>query len=433
MAAGSRLCSVRRRAGSASAAGVGATVTLPPRLTTQSRLVPRELSVVAEDDGEYVVGNPETGVFVALPAIGVTVIERLRGGATLGEAGLAASAEVGEEVDTVDFGNTLVELGFIATVDGASIASQAEPSSRRWISGVRPELVRPLFAPLAWVCYGVLFLACVLLMVVVPAYRPDPGDVFFLPSPVFSFGVLAVWAMLSSAGHEAAHWLAARAQGVPARFSIGRRLYFLVFETDLSQLWSLPRRRRFGPLLAGLAYDTVTLSALLAVAVISSDGFVDQVAAALVVVEASGILFQFMVFLRTDLYAVLVMLLGCRELWRVNSLELRRMFGRLSEPQAAELHAAHPRDRRVARWFRWLSVAGLAAAAGYFAAVFVPALWTLLGWIVESLSDAAPTSGRFWQSAVFAVLSLLPVTLLIGVAVRERLGRRRSPSRPTLR
>jgi hypothetical protein len=397
-------------------------------LTTQSRLVLRELTVVPEDDGEYVVGDPETGVFVALPAIGVTVIERLRGGATLEESGQAASADVGEEVDAVDFGNTLVELGFVAEVDGVSIAPRPESPPRRWIAGVRPELARPLFAPLAWVCYGVLFIACVVLMVVAPPYRPGPDDVFFLSSPVFSLGVLAVWAMFSAAGHEVAHWLAARAQGVPARFSIGRRLYFLVFETDLSQLWGLPRRRRFGPLLAGLAYDTVMLSVLLGVAVVSSDGFVDRVAAALVAVEVSGILFQFMVFLRTDLYAVLVMLLGCRELWRVNSLELRRIFGRLSERQAAELANAHPQDRRVARWFRWLSVAGLAAATGYFVAFFVPALWTLLGWIAESLSDAAPTSGRFWQSVVFAILSLMPVALLLGVAIRERLRRHKSAS-----
>jgi putative peptide zinc metalloprotease protein len=261
-------------------------------------------------------------------------------------------------------------------------------------------------------------------MLAVPAYRPDSDDLYFLSSPVFSLGALAVWAMLSTAGHEVAHWLAARAQGVPARFSIGRRLYFLVFETDLSQLWGLPRRRRFAPLLAGLAYDTVILSGLLAVQLISSDELVDRVAAALVAVEVSGILFQFLVFLRTDLYAVLVMLFGCRDLWRVNSLELRRIFGRLDKQQAAELAKAHPRDRRVATWFRWLSIAGLAAAAGYLVAFFLPALWTLLRWITESLSTAAPTTGRFWQSVVFAALALTPLALLIGVATRERISRR---------
>ena len=394
-------------------------------MTQQSRLVLKELTVVPDDNGEHVVGDPQTGVYVALPTIGVTVIDQLRGGATLGMAGQVASVDAGEEVDAVDFGQTLVELGFVAEVDGRPVARPPDVPTRRWIAGVRPELARPLFAPLAWLCYGVLFVGCVALMVASPAYRPDADDLYFLASPVLSLGVLAVWAMISTAGHEVAHWLAARSEGVPARFSIGRRLYFLVFETDLTQLWGLPRRRRFGPLLAGLAYDTVILSGLLAVQLISADDFVDRVAAALVVVEVSGILFQFLVFLRTDLYAVLVMLFGCRDLWQVNILELRRMFGRLDEPQAAELANAHPRDRRVAIWFRWLCIAGFVATAGYFVAFFVPALWTLLGWITESLSTAAPTTGRFWESVIFAALALTPIALLIGVTARERLHHRR--------
>ncbi|HEY7595278.1 MAG TPA: hypothetical protein VH969_19160 [Actinophytocola sp.] len=401
----------------------------PLPLTQQSRLVLKELTVVPDDNGEHLVGDPQTGVFVALPTIGVTVIDQLRGGATLGMAGQVASVDAGEEVDAVDFGETLVELGFVAAVDGRPVAPPPDAPTRRWIAGVRPELARPLFAPLAWLCYGLLFVGCAVLMVARPAYRPAADDLYFLSSPVVSLGVLAVWAMFSTAGHEIAHWLAARAEGVPARFSIGRRLYFLVFETDLTQLWGLPRRRRFAPLLAGLAYDTVVLSGLLAVQLISADEFVDRVTAALVAVEISGILFQFLVFLRTDLYAVLVMLFGCRDLWRVNTLELRRMFGRLDEPQAAELAKAHPRDRRVANWFRWLSIAGFAAAAWYFVAFVVPALWTLLGWITESLSTAAPTTGRFWQSVIFAVLALAPMALLLGVTARERLRRHYRRSR----
>ncbi|HEV2782175.1 MAG TPA: hypothetical protein VGX25_22515 [Actinophytocola sp.] len=415
---------MRRGADPAGAGRGGLTVDPLPPLTEDSRLVLKELTVVPED-GEHLVGDPQTGVYVAVPRIAVTLIERLRGGATLGQAGQAASVEAGEEVDAVDFGQTLVELGFVAQINGTPVSAMPDAPARRWIAGVRPELVRPLFGPLAWLCYGVLFVGCAVLMVAVPAYRPDPDDLYFLSSPVLSLGALAVWAMLSTAGHEVAHWLAARAQGVPARFSIGRRLYFLVFETDLSQLWGLPRRRRFGPLLAGLAYDTVLLSGLLAVALIGADDGLDRLVAALVAVEVSGILFQFLVFLRTDLYAVLVMLLGCRDLWRVNTLELRRMLGRLDERQAAELASAHPRDRRVAAWFRWLCLAGFAAAAGYFVAFFLPALWTLLGWIAESLSTAAPTTGRFWQSVVFSALALTPLALLVGVATRERLHRRR--------
>lgn len=400
----------------------------PPTLTERSRLRLRQLSVVADSDGEFLVGDPQSGTYVALPAIGVTVIERLRAGATLGEARQVASAEAGEDVDAIDFGHTLVGLGFVAEVDGTPITVAPDAQPRRWIAAVPPEVARKLFTPFAWACYVALFFGCAVLLAVRPDYLPRPEDLYFLSSPVNSLGVLAVWAMLSTAGHEAAHWLAARAQGVPARFSIGRRLYFLVFETDLSHLWGLPRRRRFGALLAGLAYDTVVLSALLAVTLISPSGTVDRAAAALIAVEISGILFQCLVFLRTDLYMVLVMMFGCRDLRRVNSLELRRMFARLSQEQAVELAAAHPTDLRVARWFRWLSLTGLAAAIGYFAAFVVPALWALVGWIAASFSDSDPTDGRFWQSVAFAVLALLPIALFVAVTIRDQLVRtRRDP------
>lgn len=47
----------------------------------------------------------------------------------------------------------------------------------------------------------------------------------------------------------------------------------------------------------------MVVSALLAVSLISADGFVERAAAALLAVEVSGILVQCLVFLRTDLYA----------------------------------------------------------------------------------------------------------------------------------
>ncbi|MGE5828649.1 MAG: hypothetical protein ACM30G_09845 [Micromonosporaceae bacterium] len=51
-------------------------------------------------------------------------------------------------------------------------------------------------------------------------------------------------------------------------------------ETSLSHLWGPPRHRRFGPVLAGLAFDTVVLSALLTATLVSRNDFVDRFAAA---------------------------------------------------------------------------------------------------------------------------------------------------------
>ena len=108
------------------------------------------------------------------------------------------------------------------------------------------------------------------------------------------------------------HWLAARALDLRTRFGGDRRLFFLVFETDLSQLWSVPRRRWYGPQLAGLAIDMVVLGALLGVQLVA--GPVRPLPAPVFVLAST--LWQCMVFLRTDLYGVLVTATGCRDLWQ---------------------------------------------------------------------------------------------------------------------
>ena len=153
------------------------------------------------------------------------------------------------------------------------------------------------------------------------------------------------------------------------RFGIDRRLWLLVFETDLSQLWTIPRRQRYGPQLAGLAIDAVVLALLLAVELlavasrISPPPLLARLLAALAFLKVAGMLWQCLVFMRTDLYdGVLVTATGCRNLWQVKSLLLRQAFGRLSPAQAAEVAEADPRDLRVGRWFRWVYLAGLVAA-----------------------------------------------------------------------
>ena len=66
-------------------------------------------------------------------------------------------------------------------------------------------------------------------------------------------------ALLTAAGmplamtHELAHWPGARVNGAGARITVSRRYYMMVLQTDLSGLWGVPRRQRFGPLLAGIA------------------------------------------------------------------------------------------------------------------------------------------------------------------------------------
>jgi putative peptide zinc metalloprotease protein len=199
---------------------------------------------------------------------------------------------------------------------------------------------------------------------------------------------------------------------------VDRRVVFLVFETDLSQLWTLPRGRRIGPLLAGMAIDAVLLCGVLLTGEYAGGG--GGLTAAWAFFLVSQIAWQCMVFLRTDLYAVLVTVTGCRNLWRVKTLLLRRAFGRLNEAERAELSAAADADLRVGRWFRWLWVAGFAVVAAWVAAFPLPTIPPVLEWAADGLAGS-PGGWGFWSALGGAVLFFGPWALVLALVCRDLL------------
>ncbi|GAA3423115.1 hypothetical protein ACWDUI_02115 [Streptosporangium sandarakinum] len=398
----------------------------------------RPLSVVPEGEDEVLVGDPATGTFVTIPAVGGVVIAALQRGASVDEAAAEAEEFAGQPVNVPSFVATLGELGFLAGDDGdedSGDGAASEPvrtapiQARRWMTGIRPETVRPFFGPVAWACYAACLLYALGVFALRPGLLPDPAEDAF-PFDDTGLSALAwlpfVW--FAAASHECGHWLGARALGIQTRFGVDRRMWMLVFETDLTQLWTLPRRRRYGPLLAGLAVDSVLLAVLLTGRLLIDTGrwaapeLVGSLLAAWVFIKVMQMLWQSLVFLRTDLYAVLVNALGCRNLWRVKSLMLRRAFGRLTAEEAGELAEATETDLRVGRWFRWVWLAGFVGVVVWFCLLLLPVFAEVLRWAADGLADG-PLSAGFWYRLLCAGLLLGPETLALSLAVKEYAGR----------
>ena len=397
-----------------------------PPVPLDGALVVRPLSVVPEGE-EFLVGDPERAEYVLLPAVGVQVIRLLQGGRTVG----AVAAEIGAAVDVPDFIVTLLQLGFASP----PTAGPAGPTARAaW--RVPRFLVRPLFGRVAWASYA----ACAAVAATLLTWRSDlvprVDDIFFLPSPLASIAGVTLLMYLRASLHEAYHWAAARAEGLDARITISRRLYVLALETDLTRLWSLPRRRRLGPLLAGMASDAVVLCGALVARLGDADSWwhlasgLAPLLAALAFVAFAGLIAQCYVFARTDLYAVLVAATGCVNLWRVNQLHLLARLRQLRPDERQELAEAHPQDLAVARWFAWVYVTGLALAAGFFLVYYVPATVRLVGWLVSTVAAAQVATLEFWAALLFAGVVLSPHALTLVVIIRE-LSQRLSAARRT--
>ena len=389
----------------------------PPRLSADSRLVLRELRITSEGD-QYLMGDVACGEFASVPAIAVTVIEALREGGTLAETAEKVRARTGTQVDVADFAATLLELGFVARLDGTPLASMSpEFAGDGRLGEVAARLARPCYSRAAFVLYGLLFTGCVAALSVAPRLRPHVTQLFFLPNPVVSVALLAAIGMPMAMTHELAHWLGARVNGVPARITISRRYYMLVAQTDLSALWAVPRRRRFPALLAGIAWDTVRLSALIAARAAQLAGWwhpspvAARLIAALIVTHVLSISWQFFVFLRTDIYAVLATGLGCLNLTRISRLRMASRYRRLTPAEAAELAAASPRDLTAARWYGWVQAGGLVAVTFYFFAFVVPFTISVARWVMDGLTRYPTATFGFWEVLVSGVVILVPAAL----------------------
>jgi putative peptide zinc metalloprotease protein len=387
----------------------------------------RPLSVVDEGD-DVLVGDVQRGRFVAMPRIGGFVIRAFQRGESVEQVSAAAEREAGEPVDLAAFVETLRRLGFLAD---PAIAEPAAPvrtapiQQRRWIAALPSRYARRLFGGPAWIGYGAALAFCVGCFALVAGLRPWPAH---LADSGYAVIVALLVTDALTAVHEAWHWLAARALGLSARFGVDRRLFFLVFETDLSQLWSVPRRRRYGPQLAGLAVDGVSLAAILATRLALSAGWLPSwriladTLTALTFFRANQMAWQCLVFLRTDLYGVLVTALGCRNLWRVKTLLIHQLLGRLRPEQERELAAADRRDIRVGRWFRWVYLAGVPAVFVFAGYVVVPAIASMVRWSHRGLS-VSPGHASFWLTLIGSIVLYLPLATALGLWVSGSLRR----------
>ena len=234
--------------------------------------------------------------------------------------------------------------------------------------------------------------------------------------------------------HEAFHALAGRRLGLPSRLSIGRRLYFVVFETTLNGLLSVPSRKRYLPFLAGMLADTLVFCLLICAAAADSAAngghlsFTGRFAVALAFTTALRFIWQFYLFLQTDLYYVFATALGCVALHDATRAVVRNTVCRLLRMphRAVDEQQWSDRDRAVARWYAPFAVGGvlvlLASAVGTAGPIAVHFFHLL----ADRLSHPAHPDPKFWDTLGFLVLSIVQFGMAGVVALRDRARLRRA-------
>lgn len=385
----------------------------------------RTLTYLEEGD-EVTVGCAEIESYLVLDADGAALLRRLEDGLSLDEAAAWYRREYNESVDVFDLAAGLEELGLLLAADEGPAAA---PEPVRW-----QRLGQAVFSPVGGVLMAILVAAGIFAMIRTPALVPGNHDIFFTKYVTVIELVLFLGQFPLMLLHESFHALAGRRLGLHSTLSIGRRLYYIVFLTALDGLVTVPRRKRYLPMLAGLLCDALVVSALTLVAgqLLGPGGRTTLPAGICLALAYSTLLrmaWQACLFLQTDLYYVVVTVFGCVQLQAAARSMLRDRWNRLlgRTDRIGDPEQWHPRDRAVARWYSWLLVVGYGASTASLVFMVLPVTYRALASVLDRLwHPAGQGAAGLADTAVFLLLNVGQFVFLGWLVHRERVAGRRA-------
>ncbi len=379
------------------------------------------------DTPDVIVGRKDIDSYAAFPEDGAELLKQLQAGSRPEEAASWYQDRYGETINMADFLETLHDLQFLRE-DGEEVSATlpAQPSTL-W-----QRLGQALFSPVAWLIYAAIFGYCLFLMLHFPYLLPNYRNIFFSPYLVILELGLYFGQFPGILFHESYHMLAGKRLGISSRLGVGRRLYILVFETYLDGLWSVPRKNRYLPFLAGMLGDTLWFSLLMIIASLTYNpaqpfSFPGAFCLALAFSTVLRFIWQFYFYLETDIYYVFTNAFRCVDLQQTTRQYLwnrfYRLLGRADKIQDEE--EWHPRDRQVARWYGFFFAAGYLFTLGTLFLAGIPTAVRIFTGVVQHIAVHNTLDAGFWDACVFLFLNVLQLAVVAAVFLREQQVRRR--------
>jgi hypothetical protein len=266
-----------------------------------------------------------------------------------------------------------------------------------------------------------------------PDLLPAPSQFFFTDSLLLVQLVILAAQLPLLCLHEGYHVLAGRRLGLPSRLRLSNRLTYVVAETQMNGVLSVPRRSRYLPFLAGMLCDAVALGLLGLVADVmrEADGsfsLTGRVCLALAFTVGTRLAWQFQLYLRTDLYYVFATALNCHDLHEASAALLRnrmwRALGRADRAVDERQWTEH--DRRVGGWYGPFLALGIATFLATTAFVAVPIVRQYVHIVTTNLA-AGRFDAHFWDAAVSLALNLVQGIALVLLSRNKRRHRHHLP------
>ncbi|MEH7225199.1 hypothetical protein V7112_15425, partial [Bacillus sp. JJ1566] len=380
------------------------------KLTEETLLTLHDIEI-RKDNKHYIVEDLITQEFYEMPLVCIDALDLIQKGLSLGEIEeQLIKAYPNEEIDLVDFGEQLLELNLVHSVDGEEITYKKGIKSRLGYEWIPSQLGKIFFNKYTNFLYGLLVIFNIGIFCFRPSLFPHYKDLFVFDLLSLNIVVLGALSLVTVLIHESGHILAARSFGLPTRLDIGHRLYLIVFETDLSLAWKLSSKQRNVLYLAGVFFDNVVLFlALLLQLFIPIQSSILSGLIGLVVFDVIvRIVYQACIYMKTDFYFLFENLTGSYNLMENSNHTIKSFFSR-SKLENKELFQG---EEKIVKSYSVFYIVGVGITLGLLFIYFLPQLLYMVVNILPGLSR--PLSDTyFWDAVLFVIQILVIIGLLL--------------------
>jgi putative peptide zinc metalloprotease protein len=379
-------------------------------LTFESRVSLVPLNILKEKKN-YIVENQNSGVYYEMPEVCIVAMELLNNSVPLKTMENELKEKYPkEQINILDFVNQLLELELVSEIDGVVLKRNTESKNHSGYTWIPASLGRLFFNQISVKLYILLLAASVTMLLIKHNLFPRYQDLFVFDLMLENVAVWLLISFLLVLLHEFGHVLAVRSENLPARIEVGHRLFLIVLETDMSQVWSLPAEKRNKLYLAGMYFDIAILFGALTAQFFTIEHVLITGLLKLIVLNTFiRLVYQTCVYMKTDLYYVIENWTGCYNLMENGRNVLGKWLPFLKVAQTEMFEGEEKFVRRYAVFYIGGVAASIALATYYYIPQLIHAVsHHMLPGFTEPL-----TSLRFWDSVAF----LLQIVLITGLLI----------------
>ncbi len=369
------------------------------------------LSIVQENN-KFIVGREETEIYILVPKIGVEIIQAIQHHKRISVIEQNLKKKHGK-VDVTGFVENLKSHGFVKSIDKKFLHPVVTKNPDQ-LGFLKQKHVAWLFSKPMYTFYAVLLLFGLASFLMSPGYFPKSKDYFFTQYYILLLPLSFLLSWFFVLMHELGHYLAARSLGISAHFGISHRLYYLVATTTVTNIYSLSKKKRFRVLLGGMLVDFIVIAAGFLLLFVS-DNFAAFSPLAynlikfVILIQFLGLLWQFMFFMKTDIYYAFEHIIGIYNLMQKTRQFLTSKFLKTFRP----FFAKH--EKTVVKVYSGFMVLGMLIVAlifiFYSAPILIKLFVTSIGNILRGF--VALNFSHFYDKLLFLLFFAFNQSLLL--------------------